>query len=299
MPAPPAPPIPPLRRAPGAAHRWLDRARHADPRWFQLTVLGSLVACGLTVLRFDLPVTQVVVTIGTALATQVACSRIARLPRVELKSALISSLSLCLLLRTSWLPLAALGSVIAIISKFAIRAHDKHVFNPTNLALAVLLATTDRVWISAGQWGSTAIFAAALALAGLVVVQRSARSDVTIAFLASYLALVFGRSLYLGEPMAIPLHRLQSGALVLFAFFMISDPRTTPDSRWARLVFAALVAAVAWYVQFRLFRTNGLVWSLVAVSGLTPLLDRLIAGPRFEWDRAALPSPRRAALLPA
>ena len=43
---------------------------------------------------------------------------------------------------------------------------------------------------------------------------------------------------------------------------MISDPKTTPDSRAGRLLFAALVAAGAWYVQFRLFRTNGLLWSL-------------------------------------
>ena len=42
------------------------------------------------------------------------------------------------------------------------------------------------------------------------------------------MALVFGRSLWLGEPMSIPLHRLQNGALLLFTFFMISDPRTTP-----------------------------------------------------------------------
>ncbi len=270
-------------------------ARRADPRWFQIGVLASLVVYGLTVLRFDLPPAQVAITITTALLVQIVASRAARLERLELKSALISSLSLCLLLRTSWLPLAALGSVIAIGSKFAIRTGDKHVFNPTNFALAMLLATSDRVWISSGQWGNVAIFAAALALAGLVVVQRSARSDVTLAFLASYVALVFGRSAWLGEPLAIPIHRLESGALVLFAFFMISDPRTTPDARLGRVLFGAAVAFGAWYVQFRLFRTNGLIWSLVLCSLATPILDRLLAGPRFEWqpDRTigVLPAP--------
>ena len=43
-----------------------------------------------------------------------------------------------------------------------------------------------------------------------------------------WVLLVGGRSWWLGEPMAIPLHRLQSGALLLFAFFMISDPRRRP-----------------------------------------------------------------------
>jgi hypothetical protein len=89
---------------------------------------------------------------------------------------------------------------------------------------------------------------------------------VTYAFIAFYCALLFGRSLYLGKPLTIPLHRLESGALLLFAFFMISDPKTTPDSRVGRVLFAALVAFGAWYVQFRLFRTNGLLWSLAACS---------------------------------
>ena len=94
----------------------------------------------------------------------------------------------------------------------------------------------------------------------------AARADVTLAFLAFYLALVFGRSLWLGEPMAIPLHRLQNGALLLFAFFMISDPKTTPDSRAGRIVFALLVALGAGFVHFKLFRNNGLLWSLAACS---------------------------------
>ena len=76
--------------------------------------------------------------------------------------------------------------------------------------------------------------------AGGLVVNRAARSDVTFAFITFYMALVFGRSLWLGEPMAIPLHRLENGALLLFTFFMISDPRTTPNSRAGRIVFAAL-----------------------------------------------------------
>src|SRR5207247_1579437 len=82
--------------------------------------------------------------------------------------------------------------------------------------------------------------------AGGIVVNRAARADVTYAFIAFYAALVFGRSIYLGEPLTIPLHRLESGALLLFTFFMISDPKTTPDSRAGRLLFAALVAFGAW-----------------------------------------------------
>jgi Na+-translocating ferredoxin:NAD+ oxidoreductase RnfD subunit len=79
------------------------------------------------------------------------------------------------------------------------------------------------------------------------------------------------------------LHRLESGALLLFTFFMISDPKTTPDSRAGRVLFAALVAYGAWYVQFRLFRTNGLLWSLATVSLMVPLLDRVLPGSKYSW----------------
>jgi hypothetical protein len=122
-----------------------------------------------------------------------------------------------------------------------------------------------------------------MACLGSVVVKRAARSDVTYAFIAFYGALLFGRSLYLGEPFAIPLHRVESGALLLFTFFMISDPKTTPDSRAGRVLFAGLVAIGAWYVQFRLFRTNGLLWSLAACSLLVPLIDWLLPGDHYTW----------------
>ena len=74
------------------------------------------------------------------------------------------------------------------------------------------------------------------------MVNRAARSDVTYAFLAFYLAILFGRALWLGQPLAIPLHQLGSGGFLIFTFFMISDPRTTPDSRAGRILFALLVA---------------------------------------------------------
>jgi Na+-translocating ferredoxin:NAD+ oxidoreductase RnfD subunit len=98
------------------------------------------------------------------------------------------------------------------------------------------------------------------------------------------MALVFGRSVWLGEPMSIPIHRLENGALLLFTFFMISDPRTTPNSRAGRIFFAILVACGAWYVQFRLFRTNGPLWSLALLSMTVPLIDWLLPGRQYQWS---------------
>lgn len=263
-----------------------------DPRWYQIAVLAGLLGWGLFRLRFDIHAPQVAVTLGVVLLTQLACTRLARLEAFDPRSALISGLSLCLLLRTDHLALAALAAVVTIASKFVLRVDGKHVFNPTNLGITALLALGAPVWVSPGQWGNVAFFAFLMACLGGLVVNRAARGDVTFAFLGCYAAILFGRALWLGQRAAVPLHQLESGALLLFAFFMISDPKTTPRSRAGRVLFAALVACGAASVQFLLYRTNGLLWSLVAFSPVVPLLDRLLPGPRYKWSRPVATEPK-------
>jgi Na+-translocating ferredoxin:NAD+ oxidoreductase RnfD subunit len=131
-------------------------------------------------------------------------------------------------------------------------------------------------------------------------VYRAARSDVTYAFLACHIALRFGRALWLGDPFSLPLHQLQNGALVLFAFFMISDPKTTPDTRLGRILFAGLVALGAWYVQFVWYWGNALLWSLAGVTLTVPLLDCLLPGRRYAWPtrREMSPHVQGATALP-
>ena len=253
-----------------------------DPRLYQIAVLAALLAYGMARLDFDITVARACLLLLTAVSTQLFCDRLTRRP-VNVRSALISGLSLCLLLRTNHTALALVAAVVTIASKFLVRVRGKHVFNPTNGGLVAMLLVTNQVWVSPGQWGSMAVFAFLMACLGGLVVNRASRSDVTYAFIACYCALLIGRSLYLGEPWAIPIHRLESGALLLFTFFMISDPKTTPDSRAGRVLFAALVAFGGWYVQFRLFRTNGLLWSLAAFSLAVPLIDRLLPDARYAW----------------
>ncbi len=245
-----------------------------DARYFQLAVLTGLLAWGLFGLDFEVSWLHCLTALATAQATQWVCTKLARLPRFDPRSALISSLSLCLLLRTDSLALVVFAAVLTIASKFVIRWKGRHVFNPTSFGIAVTMLLTSRAWVSAGQWGNLALFAFLLASVGCLVVYRAARADVTLAFLATYASLLLGRALSLTDPLAIPAHQLQSGALILFAFFMISDPKTTPAEPAARLVFAVLVAGVAYLIRFRLFHTNDLIWSLVLCAPAVPLLDR-------------------------
>ena len=262
-----------------------------DPRLYQIATLAGLLTYGVWWLDLEVQLPIAVAVLASVLAAQLVCDCLVARRRFEPRSALISGLSLCLLLRTGSLNAAMLTAVVAIASKFALRVRGKHLFNPTNFTLVAMMLLTGSVWVSPGQWGSGAIFAFVLASAGGLVVNRAARADVTCAFLACYATLLVGRSLWLGEPLAIPLHRLENGALVLFSFFMISDPRTTPDSRSGRVLFAGLVALGAYVVQFWLFRTNGLLWSLAVCSLAVPLIDLLLPGPRYQWKPIEM-SPR-------
>jgi Na+-transporting NADH:ubiquinone oxidoreductase subunit NqrB len=260
-----------------------------DPRLYQISTLGLLLLWGLVGLDLEVRWDMAAAILVSALVAQYALTRIVRLPRFDPKSALISSLSLCLLLRTNIVSLAILAAVLTVASKFLIRIDGRHVFNPTNFGIGVTMALTGAVWVSPGQWGTEAYFAFLMACLGGLVIHRAERSDVTYAFLAFFALIVFGRALWLGDPMAIPIHQVDNGAFLLFAFFMISDPKTTPNSRAGRILFALIVALGTGFVQFVLFRTNGLLWSLLLAAPTTPLLNRLFPGRRYEWNSPVAP----------
>ncbi len=252
-----------------------------DARHAQIGVLAALAGWGLFALDFEVTPAAAAVTLATALATQFFASRLAG-QRFDPRSALISGLSLVLLLRSDALGWHALAAALAIGSKFLLRVRGKHFLNPTNFALAALLLATDRVWVSSGQWGSGPLLAAAL-VAGACWVLPRARGDATLVFLGAWCALLLQRAFSLGDPLTIPLHQLESGALLLFAGFMLSDPRTLPNARAGRAAFALAVAGVAYLLRFKLFEPNALLFALAGVSLLTPLLDRVLAGTRFSW----------------
>ena len=256
-----------------------------DPRYYQVAVLSLLLVFGVTVLDFGIHWQNAVVIIVTAQLVQFLGTRLAGLPRFDPLSALITSLSLTLLLRTELVPVAAAAAIIAISSKFLVRVNGKHVFNPANAALVSLMLLSDHAWVSSGQWGSAAIGAFGLACLGFLVLTRAKRAETTIAFLCVFGALLFGRAIWLGDPLSIPLHQLQNGALLIFAFFMISDPKTTPDAALGRVLFATIVAAAAFVIQFVYYVPNGPLLALILSAPLVPVIDGLLQGMRYQWHQ--------------
>ena len=260
------------------------RAWWSDARYFQIAALSTLLTINFVWIDFGArPLHSAMATVA-ALATQAACARIFAVPRLDLRSALITGLSLSLLLRADepWLP--AVAGIIAITSKFVLRVDGKHVWNPAGFAIVALLALSDSVWISPGQWGTSVWLGALLAFLAILVLHAAQRTDIALFFLASDAALLLVRALWLGDPLAIPLHQLQSGSLLIFAFFMISDPRTAPDSRLGRFVFACGVALLAHYLAFFIQMRPALYVALFALAPMTLVLDRFVPAARFAWS---------------
>jgi enediyne biosynthesis protein E5 len=267
--------------------RWLPRDLWSDARHYQIAALSTLLIYNFGWLDFGARPLNSALAIASSLLTQALCSRYYGLPSIDLRSPLITGLSLSLLLRADQAWLHALAGAGAISSKFVLRIDGKHIWNPAGLAIVVLLFTSNDVWISPGQWGSAVWFATLLGFFAILVLHAARRSDMALFFLGSHAALLFARAWWLGDPIAIPIHQLQSGSLLIFAFFMISDPRTSPDARLGRFLFAASVAVLGHYLAFFMQMRPALYFALIALSPLTLLIDRILPAERFAWTRPA------------
>ncbi|MEZ5892172.1 MAG: RnfABCDGE type electron transport complex subunit D [Parvularculaceae bacterium] len=264
-----------------------------DPRHYQLATLSALLVFGVTSRAFAISPVQIAAIFAAALFTQYLGSLLSA-GRFDPRSAMITSLSLSLLLRSDDLAPLMIAAAIGVGSKFMLRLYGKHIFNPANIGIVSLLILSDTImpgaaWTTPGQWGAALWLAAALAGAGFFVTYRAARLDVPLVFLGTFAAIIIARALYLGDPLAIPLLRLQNGALVLFAFFMISDPKTTPDGAIARAAFAVCAAVAAYVLSYHYFEPDGMFYALAGLCVLRPLFEILDPAPHYRWGDPAPP----------
>jgi enediyne biosynthesis protein E5 len=273
--------------------------KRIDARWFQIIFLASFLTLGALARDFALTLPQVLVTFSAALATQAFWQWSLKLPTRKgwsgYLSAIISSFGICILVRAENLWVHPLLACLAISSKFVLRAGAEsvrsHILNPANFAAFAAWAWLPGAWLSPGQWGSESLAALwFLALGGLVT-QRIGRADVSLTFLSVWASLLAVRLIWLGyswDPgAAMWLQQISNGAVLLFAFFMISDPMTTPQHKTARMLFAVGVAVAAFAWQFVLYKPHGLIVMLFFASWLVPLINALcqMRWPtlRFEW----------------
>lgn len=255
-----------------------------DPRYYQLTIQTTLLTWGIVQLGFPVRWQHIVVVLASALITQWLLTRWKQLPPVYL-STFNTSLSVLLLLNAQnplWLGLAA---IISVGSKFFLRFQGRHIFNPSNIGIVAVVLLTTEAWVAPGKWGHEMWLFLLVAGLGLIPMIGLKLILTSLSFLITYTSLLFLRAWWLGDPWAIPEHQLQNGSLLIFTFFMLSDPKTTPSHSVARVLFGFLVAFVAAFIQFKLFLPNAFLYALVVMSPLVLVLNYLLPNTTFEWNK--------------
>src|SRR5215218_2253914 len=204
-------------------------------------------------------------------------------------SVLISAASLCLLLKTNYWYISLLAAFLTVLSKYLFRFHHKHIFNPSAFGIIATIFLTQEAWLSPGQWGSNAVIFFFVVTLGTIVVTRVQKLDISLAFLVTFVGLLYWRQVYVLQwPADHFIHSLSTGSLLLFTFFMISDPKTSPDHPIARVVWAILIAVLSFYLAVFKWKYNTPVWVLVALAPLVPLLDKIFKAPDFQWTPSPL-----------
>jgi len=256
-----------------------------DARHFQIIYLGVFLSFGLLTLGWAGEWTHYLSIFFTALSVQGVFVILGKAHKSSWKSAVITALGLSLLFKSGEWSTMAIAAFIGIASKFLIRYDGKHLFNPANIGIVAAILLTGDGWVSPGQWGSSALFIFLFGALGCIVLFKVGRLDTTITFLIAFFILEYCRTvLFLGWGMDVLIHKLTNGSFLLFAFFMITDPKTTPDHPRGRIVWAIGVALLAFILSHWMFIHTAPIWALVVITPLTVLLDKKFKWSRFQWQ---------------
>jgi len=179
--------------------------------------------------------------------------------------------------QVSW-PIVACTSAVAVVSKYLFRTRSANVFNPAALAIVATfyVFNTGQSW-----WGALPdagpIGLAVLFLTGLFITDRVNKLPLVLAFLGSYY-LLFTMTAFLGNPRLVAeIYRSPDlQAVLFFAFFILTDPPTSPVRHRPQIICGVIVAVVS----YAFFQVIGAVYYLLA---------GVLVGNVWEaWRRATL-----------
>jgi hypothetical protein len=293
-----------------------------DPRLHLAAVIITIHVLGQVALGFRVSVPQILVAIITCAVLELGITFVRERRVVWPASGMLTGSGVALILRLvgmgrdqhwawrGWYLFAAVAG-FSLLSKYVIRRHGTHVFNPSNfgLVLAFVILGSNVIEPLDFWWapmGPAMVFAYLVILAGgLKITSRLHLLPMAIAFWVAFsaglgalaasghcittawsLTPVCGRSFWWVV--------VTSPEILIFLFFMITDPKTIPRGRAARVVFAIGIATLS--VLLIAPQTNefgakvGLLAGLVILTPFSFLFDRLAPDP----DRA---SPNRIMTL--
>lgn len=270
-----------------------------DARDYQILFLASFLFLGIQTRDWTLRLDLICVLFISCLLTQKLLSFLTKsdsqtvlqerpidlLSIPSWRSAIITSLGLSLLLRGNHYITMAIAGCLAIASKFLFRTQEKHFFNPGNFGIISALILTHDAWVSPGQWGADWWYLLLFVGAGGIIVKRVGRWDTSATFLGAYVGLEILRNLWVGWSWDVLQHQLMNGSLLLFAFFMITDPRSIPNAIISRIIWSVSLAILTFILQHKFYITTAVFWSLFILSPLTVVLDKIWSAPKFSWQQ--------------
>ena len=255
-----------------------------DARDFQIVFLSLFLLYGIWFLGWDANFVAYSTMFISCLGAQFLGIKIYKIPSHSFKSAIITAVGLCLLFKANSIATYALVGVLSILSKFVVRVNGKHVFNPSLFGIIVCLLITNDAWVSPGQWGNEFILIAFISGAALMVLFKVGRIDTSLMFLGSLMLLEFSRTvLYQGWGSDVFLYKFTNGTILLFAFFMITDPVTTPKSFRARLIWGASIGVLTFILSNWFQNYTAPIWTLAIVTPFSILLNQIYKGKTFSW----------------
>ena len=290
-----------------------------DPRLHVAAVIITIHVLGQIGLGFRVTVPQILAAILTCFVIEVALTFRQSRAFVWPASAMLTGSGVALILRVvgtpadePWSTYAwqwfAIIAGLSLMTKYVIRYRGNHVFNPSNIGLVVafLVLGPTRVepldfwWAPLNVWMITAY--AVIIVGGILITRRLRLLGLAGTFWVT-LALGLGLLAASGHCMTAnwafaPVCGFDfwrvvvtSPEVLIFLFFMITDPKTVPAGRIGRVVFGALVAVASVLLlapQTDEWGTKvGLLAGLVVISLLRPLLERLLPQPSSEADKVA------------
>jgi enediyne biosynthesis protein E5 len=162
-----------------------------------------------------------------------------------LASAYISGISVGILVRSPAYWPYAVCAIVSIMSKYVLRVNGRHIWNPSNFSISVLLfLAPETVAALSIQWGNYLLPMVVIWILGSIIIARLHRFHITGTYVACFIVFAFLRSYITGSPWQSEIAPLTGPMYQLFIFFMITDPKTTVRSNFWQCVVVAVVALV-------------------------------------------------------
>lgn len=259
------------------------RLGQVDPRYLVSFLITLVLVLGEARYGILGGYDRLATSLGVCVATELLLSRLIRGRFASPQSAYISGISLALLLKpqTGLLWPFALGAFLAIASKYVLTYRGRHLWNPSNFAISLLVvAAPAHVAILSHQWGNHLATNAVIWAFGLLIASRARVLHVTMAYVLSFLVLAAARGALVGTPLLPEIAPITGPMYQLFIFFMVTDPRTTVSSARGRIGVAALVALVEALIRLAGDHHVALLGPLYPAP---PILALAIVGPAAKW----------------